>query len=119
MCFQLLLFMHAYFFIVSILAAHFLSHLFFQTISFCNVLSDSVFMRHFVILIILWALEGIVWPPSASRANTYNLSSLYTEQTNIKDSGLFKSLVSFKFLKMFLDLTEMFPILSHPTVFLL
>lgn len=54
------------------------SQLFFEAISFCNVLSDSVFMRHFVILIILWAIEGIVWPPSGSTANTYNLSSLYS-----------------------------------------
>ena len=37
-------------------------------------------MRHFVILIILWAMEGIIWPPSASRANTYNLSSLLLGQ---------------------------------------
>ena len=37
-------------------------------ISLWNFLSDSVFMRHFVILIILWALEGIIWPPAASGA---------------------------------------------------
>ena len=69
-------------------------------ISLWNFLSDSVFMRHFVILIILWPIEGIVWPPSGSRANTYNLSSLYSSKIQ-KHQSYSSKIPKYLLLKLF------------------